>query len=101
MAESLTADGLLLALETVRVKWERQGAQFAGELAQQEGVVAQPFTFDDQEYEVSVFADKSVQVAEVDGEARRAIRIPRGLPFPKGFRRTEEYHRSLKSTRLP
>lgn len=91
MSERLTIDGLLLALDTVKGKWAKQGAEFKGDLVQEQGRVSRVFTFDEQPYEVTVFADKSLQVTELGDGQRRPIKVPRGLPFPKGFTRTEGY----------
>lgn len=91
---ALTPEGLLLALDTLRGKWTRPGAAFTGEVAAQPGRVTQAFTFDDLAYEVTVFADQSLLVTEVDGARRLPVTIPRGLALPKGFRRTQAYHRA-------
>lgn len=89
--ERLTDDGLHLALETLKGKWAKQGTAFQGKAVQEQGRVSQVFTFDDVPYEVTVFADKSLQVTELAGGQRRPIKVPHGLPFPKGFIRTEGY----------
>ena len=101
---TLTAEGLLLALDTVRAKWGRQGARFVGEISVPipsepggQPVVCQTFVFDGVRYELFVRADKSLSVMEwtapEQGELPRlqTIRVPRGLPFPKGFRNREGY----------
>lgn len=93
MTELLTADGLLLALDTLKGKWGKQGAVFTTSPEPEQGRVVQAFTFDDQTYVVSVYADKSLHVAEVEGAVRRPVSVPRGLTFPKGFLRTEGYDR--------
>lgn len=93
MTEVLTSDGLHLALDHLKGKWAKQGAAFQSEVVPEQGRVTQMFTFDDQPYEVTVFADKSLQVSELVGGQRHPVKIPRGLTFPKGFIRTEGYDR--------
>ena len=90
----LTPDDLLLTLETLKAKWVRPGATFTGEADVLPGRVVQGFTFDDQPYEVTVFADRSLLVTELSGARRLPVTIPRGLALPKGFKRTEAYHRA-------
>lgn len=92
--ETLTPEDLLLALDALRGKWSRPGAAFTGEVTVQPGRVTQGFTFDDQGYEVTVFADQSLLVTEVDGARRLPVMVPRGMALPKGFKRTQAYHRA-------
>lgn len=91
---ALTTEGLHLALSTLRSKWRRPGAEFTSEVDVQPDRVTQAFTFDDQTYEVTVFADQTLQVREVDGGQKKDVSIPRGLALPKEFRRTDAYHRA-------
>lgn len=91
---ALTTEGLHLALSTLRSKWRRPGADFTGDVDVQPDRVTQAFTFDDQHYEVTIFADQTLQVREVDGLRRKDVSIPRGLALPKEFRRTDAYHRA-------
>lgn len=84
---------MLLALGTLKSKWARPGAVLPGESDVQPGRMTQDFTFDDQPYEVTVLADQSLLVTEVNGAHRLPVTMPRGLVLPKGFKRTESYHR--------
>lgn len=91
---ALTTEGLHLALSTLRSKWRRPGAEFTGDVDIQPDRVTQAFTFDDQPYEVTINADRTLQVREVDGTRKTDVSIPRGLALPKEFRRTDAYHRA-------
>lgn len=94
---ALTTEGLHLALSTLRSKWRRPGAEFTGDVDVQPDRVTQAFTFDDQPYEVTVFADQTLQVREVDDTRKKEVSIPRGLALPKEFRRTDAYQRAQSS----
>lgn len=87
MTEHLTAEGLHLALETVRRNWGRQGAVFQGDVTAKPDHLRESFTFDEQPYRLTIHADKTLQVTELDGETARPVQVPRGLPFPKGLSR--------------
>ena len=91
--ERLTLDGLLLALDALKGKWRKQGATFSGEVIQEQGRVTAAFEFDELAYQVTILNDKTIQVYELASDARRPVMVPRGLPFPKGFTRTEGYDR--------
>lgn len=93
MTEHLTAEGLHLALDTVRRNWARQGAVFQGDTATKADHISESFTLDEQPYHLTIHADKTLQVAELDGNQLRPVQVPRGLPFPKGLNRTEGYDR--------
>ncbi len=85
---ALTTEGLHLALSTLRSKWRRPGAEFTGDVDVQPDRVTQAFTFDEQPYEVTINADRALQVREVDGPRKTDVSIPRGLALPKGLKRT-------------
>lgn len=85
MSEHLTAEGLHLALETVRRNWAKQGAVFQGDTNVQATKITESFTFDEQPYRLTIHTDKTLQVMELDGDQSRPVQVPRGLPFPKGL----------------
>lgn len=84
----LTDIGLLQAMDALRIKWCRPGATFTGAVSCQPDAVVQVFQLDGRTYEVTVCAEWTVSVVELDGPLRRPVTIPHGLTLPKDFRRS-------------
>ncbi|MFC3859767.1 hypothetical protein ACFOPQ_03180 [Deinococcus antarcticus] len=84
-AEVLTNEGLKLALQTVGDKWKKQGAKFLKDVQYGQADITGLFVFDGVVYELTIKSDKTLHVFEMDGDERRAVPVPVGLPFPKGF----------------
>lgn len=83
--EQLTAAGLLLALEKVRARWSRQGADFQAPPESSPGEVRQAFVFGGQTYQLTILANKALRVSELEDDEHRSVPPPRGLSFPRGL----------------
>lgn len=86
-----TADDLRSALDTLQAKWGRFGARFLKDVTYNRSDITGLFVFDGVVYEVTITQHKELHLFELDGDDRRAVSLPPGLAFPKGFVRAEGY----------